>query len=157
MPNFVTFRDSTNFEVENMNDSKQSGFSLIELLLVVVIIGVIATITFPMLSSAKQSAENRNAYATLRSISSTQVSYFTANSRFGRLDELNSGQSNTLGTMSGTDLIRGKFVFTMTPVSPTNAELRDGYEIVATKAVIGSEIPYVVSLNQTGYIDDVFP
>lgn len=140
-----------------MNNKKQSGFSLIELLLVLVIIAVLATITFPFLYSAKHAAENGNAFATMRTISSSQLSYFSQNSRFARLDELNSAQASGLGVITGgTDLARGKFIFQMTPVTPTNAELRSGYSITATKAVTGSELPYVISVSQTGQIVEPF-
>jgi len=140
-----------------MKFSKQNGFSLIELLLVIVIIGVLATITFPFLYSAKGSAENSNAYASLRTTSSAQVSFFGQNGRFARLDELNTSQTGALGTTVGTELIRGKFTFQMSPASPTNGELRDGYTVIATKAVIGSELPYVISVDQTGEIVQVLP
>jgi prepilin-type N-terminal cleavage/methylation domain-containing protein len=140
-----------------MNNNKQSGFSLIELLLVLVIISVLATITFPFLYSAKHAAENGNAYASMRTISSSQISYFSQNGRFARLDELNNAQASALGTVAGTELTRGKFTFQMSPVTPTDTQLRNGYTIIATKAVAGSELPYVIRLNQTGYIEPVFP
>jgi len=140
-----------------MNNNKQSGFSLIELLLVLVIISVLATITFPFLYSAKHAAENGNAYASMRTISSSQVSYFSQNGRFARLDELNNAQASALGTVAGTELTRGKFTFQMSPITPTDTQLRNGYTIIATKAVAGSELPYVIRLNQTGYIEPVFP
>lgn len=138
-----------------MNNGRQHGFSLIELLLVIVIIGVISTIAFPLLMKAKQSAENGNAYSSMRTISSSQLTYFSQNSRFARLDELNTAQISGLGTISGTDLQRGKFTFTMNPITPTDTELRAGYTVVATKAVAGSETPYVISVDQSGFINEV--
>ena len=147
---FCHFPDNLQIEVEKMN--RQNGFSLIELLLVLVIIGILATITFPLLYSAKQAAENGNAYASIRVMSSSQISYFSQNSRFARLSELNTAQASALGTVSGTDLTRGKFTFQMSPVSPTDAQLRAGYTIIGTKAVSGSETPYVLSIDQSGFI-----
>lgn len=140
-----------------MNNKKQSGFSLIELLLVIVIIGVLATITFPFLYSAKNAAQNGNAFASMRTIASSQVSYFSQNGRFGRFDELNSAQMNGLGTVTSNVLTRDKFTFTMTPGTPTDAQLRSGYSITATKSVSGSELPNVISLTQTGQIVQVLP
>ncbi|HEY0427570.1 MAG TPA: type II secretion system protein [Pyrinomonadaceae bacterium] len=140
-----------------MKNNRQNGFSLIELLLVIVIIGILSTITFPFLYKAKQHAENGNAFASMRTIGSSQISYYSQNSRFGRLSELNSAQANGLGTTSGTDLLRGKFTFQMSPISPTDAQLRTAYTIVATKAIVGSETPYVIALDQTGYITQVLP
>lgn len=138
-----------------MKNNEQNGFSLIELLLVVVIIGVIASIAFPLLYRAKESAANNNAFASMRTVFSAQVSYSSNNGRFARLDELNTAQANGLGTISGTDLIRGKFTFQMSPVAPTDAELRNGFTIIATKAT-GSDLPYVLTLTQSGYIVEAF-
>ena len=138
-----------------MKLNNQSGFSLIELLLVLVIISVLATITFPFLYRVKGSAENVNAVATLRTAASAQVSYFSQNGRFARIGELNTSQSGGLGTVVGTELLRGKFTFQMLPVTPSDAQLRDGYTIVATKAVSGSELPCIISLDQTGFITKV--
>jgi prepilin-type N-terminal cleavage/methylation domain-containing protein len=151
---FCHFPENLQIEVEKMN--RQNGFSLIELLLVVVIISIIATISFPLLISAKQAAENGNAFASLRTISSSQVSYFSQNSRFARLDELNTAQASALGTISGTDLTRGRFTFRMNPVAPSDTQLRDGYTVIATKGVSGSENPFVISLDQSGFITCVF-
>ena len=137
--------------------NKQKGFSLVELVLVVVIIGIIATISFPLLIKAKEAAENSNAYGSMRTISSSQINYFSQHSRFGRLDELNTSQTSGLGTIVGTDLSRGKFSFRMNPVTPTDTELRNGYTIIATKTIAGNENPYVISLDQTGFITQVLP
>ena len=140
-----------------MNNGRHHGFSLIELLLVIVIIGIISTIAFPLLMKAKESAENNNAFGSMRTISSSQLSYFSQNGRYARLDELNTAQISGLGTISGTDLLRGKFTFTMNPVTPTDTELRSNYTVIATKAVAGSETPYVISVDQSGYINPILP
>ncbi len=136
---------------------KQNGFSLIELLLVITIIGIIATLSFPLLFKARESAENGNAYATLRTVASSQISYFSQNSRFARLDELNASQANALGTLAGTAINRGRFTFQMSPVTPTDAQLRSNFTVIATKSVGGTETPYVISVDESGFITDILP
>jgi type IV pilus assembly protein PilA len=60
-----------------MNRSKQSGFSLIELLIVVAIILIIAAIAVPNLLVARMSANEASAVQSLRSIQSAETAYAT--------------------------------------------------------------------------------
>ncbi len=109
------------------------GFSLIELLLVVTIVGIIAVIAIPFLIKAVGASENSNAFASLKTVSTAQVGYFSKSNRFARLDELNTDVGNSLGRVDGSNLIRGIFTLTMSPVTPTDIELQNDYQIIATK------------------------
>jgi len=82
---------------KTMRSRKQEGFSLIELLCVVVIIGVIAALAVPALMKARLGAENGTTFATLRSVNSTEVSFFSSNGRFGRLSEVKPRHDRTIG------------------------------------------------------------
>lgn len=141
-----------------MKNNNQSGFSLVELLLVVVIIGVLASIAVPSLLKARSAAENAVAFSMMRMISTLQVRFYTQNNRFARITEINALQDNTLGANGATDVTRGRFTYQMSPdAAPTDAQLKNGYEIIATRSVSGSETPYVVKVDQSGIITQVLP
>ncbi len=134
----------------------QDGFSLIELLLVVVIIGIVTALAIPALQKGIRSAENGTTFATMRTIASTQVSFFSQNNRFGRLPELQAMVGNGIGVTTGDRVVRGRYVFEMAPVTPTDAELANEYQISAVRSV-SDDIVYRYELDQTGRITQVLP
>ncbi len=74
-----------------MSKNKSSlGFSLIELLIVVVIIGIIAAIAIPNLIASRRAANEAAAVSTVRLLVSAETSYFvsTGNGAFGELSDL---------------------------------------------------------------------
>ena len=83
------------------------GFSLIELLLVVAIIGIISAIAIPNLVSSRRAANEASALATLRVISSSQATY-QATAGAGQYGNLAALRTNNLVDQSvGTATIAG--------------------------------------------------
>lgn len=135
-------------EVDIMRKCDEKGFSLIELLIVVVIIGVVAALAIPALQRGIIAAENRSVHATMKTMSTTQAMFFSQNQRFARLDELNAANSNGLGTVVVNRMFRNNFTFEMTPLNPTDAELRNGFSIGAFRDAGG--VTYRFELTNEG-------
>lgn len=81
-----------------------SGFTLIELMIVVAIIAIIASIAIPKLLSARLSANEAAAISTLRSISSSQAQLQSSGSIDSDAD--GSGEYGYFGELAGTALLR---------------------------------------------------
>ncbi len=110
---------------------KEAGFSLMELLIVVAMIGIIASISVTAFVDAKTSAGKSAAVAQLRTMYSTQQNYHIQNLRFANITELASIQNGGFGTVAANKLSNGRYTYEMVPAIPTSASLADSFTMEA--------------------------
>src|SRR5437773_2297765 len=84
---FRSRRRPTHFKEDTR--MKDRGFSLLELLIVVAIILIIATIAIPSLLRSRQAAQESSAVAQIRTINTAEITYLSSNQgSFGGIPEL---------------------------------------------------------------------
>ena len=141
-----------------MNRSSK-GFSLLELLIVVAIILIIATIAIPSLLKSRQAAHEAAAVSTLRTINTAEVTYLTtANGKFGSLQDLvnnNMISSNFIpGPVSGyffnISLGAGNSDYTITAEPASANDGKYGYYVTLDNTVRYSIIATLAPAGSSG-------
>ncbi len=74
--------------MRNHLKASQRGFTMIELLFVVLVISIVSAITVPHLTETKAAAREGAAVASLRQIANAQVAFAATSGQFGSLTEL---------------------------------------------------------------------
>ena len=72
----------------DMNRKKQSGITLLELMIVVVIIGIMASIAYPNYRDFVARAKRNEARALLLEVAQNQERFYLQNNRYGTMGEL---------------------------------------------------------------------
>src|SRR5436189_4020209 len=87
-------------DLRDPNMKSNDGFSLLELLIVVAIILIIATIAIPSLLRSRQAANESAAVASLRAITTAEVSYLSSSG---------GGSCGTLAQLVSAGLLDSRF------------------------------------------------
>lgn len=104
------------------NQKQQSGFSLIELLIVVAIIGIVSAVAVANLVSSRRAANEGSALATMRIIASSQATYrvTSGGGDYGNLADLRTaGLVDAVVGSSDTTAKNGFFFMTNTVNGPS--------------------------------------
>jgi type II secretion system protein G len=98
-----------------------AGFTLIELLIVVVIIGLLASIAIPKFASTKDKAKMASVRTDLRNVMTAQEAYFADTNVFGDLSQLQSASNFNLSPGNTGTVVAGTSGYTATVENTTVA------------------------------------
>ena len=133
-----------------MERQNHAGFSLIELLIVITIIGIIASIAVPNLLASRRAANEGSAQQSMRTIASCEITYLhtTGNGNYADLA--------TLGTNTLTDSVlssgsKSGYTFAVTAVSGSLAQYW-GYAVPSTTNGIGKTGTRRFAISEDGIL-----
>lgn len=113
---------------------RQKGFTIIELLVVVAILGILTAIAIPGLRRARQRADQASAVQSLRTLTTSEYLYYSKSNSYGDLTALGANTVVDSVLASGTKS-NYKFVVTAPPGAKT-------FTITATPISEAASLPH---------------
>ena len=108
-----------------MRNSPKSGFTLIELLIVVVIIGILATIAIPKFAATKDKSKLASVRSDVRNVMTAQEAYWADFSTFATLAQLQVATNYTFSGANTAAVVPSVSGYTATV---TNSTITGGFD-----------------------------
>ncbi len=124
----------------------EEGFTLIELMVVVLIIGILMAIAIPTFLGAQKSAQDRSAQSDLRNLLTSEVSYYTQNQYYADATDLSSQDPSYASKLTGAITVAAPTGETLSSAGATTVCLSEtsqsgtiwGIEEIATGSGAGT-------------------
>ncbi|WP_136808428.1 type IV pilin protein [Desulfosediminicola flagellatus] len=122
---------------KQMKKSNEKGFTLIELMIVVAIIGILAAIAIPQYQNFTKKSKASEAKVYLSAITTAEAAYYAENSEFATLAELGNPETgaeyftytvvptNTAAVVAADGSVTSAAVYTVTTTATPNSKGQD--------------------------------